>query len=163
MPAWAGLIPLITGLVLLLGRATAQPAVPLAVILITMLIMLHIIFASPLSLIYDQSPMAAMIQAAQQEGKQVAVYPAILAEQFQFAGRLTKPLFPQVSMKAITYWAKEHSNNRVLLLIRHSQADFFEHPGRGQNFACRYLIFRPAADMDADFIKWQKSISTVSR
>jgi len=163
LPAWTGLIPLITGVVLLAGQATIQPVIPLAVTLNTMLIILHIAFAPVLSLMYDQSPTAARIQAAQQVGQQVAVYPASLADQFQFAGRLTKPLLPQMSLKAVTLWASEHRNSQVLLLIKHSQAAFFKCPGTGHNFAGRSLVFRPAAGMAADFSRWRESISTGSR
>lgn len=77
--------------------------------------LLHLLSASPLHVLYDQYSIGLRLQEIEAQGNRVAIYPDDLADQFQFAGRLTKPLVPLQSIAEMRTWAESNPNQYCLL------------------------------------------------
>ncbi len=156
LPRYLGIIPLITAL-FFLQRQQINTCIPkTAAILVTMLIVFHFALAPSLHTLYDGRVMGEKIHTAQISGKKVAVYPARLADQFQFAGRLRKPLRTKNTMEEIILWAQGHMGQYVLLLLDKTTYPFFSTIGAVQPFSNKWLLFRPAAGIFADYQHWKK-------
>jgi len=96
-------------------------------------------------------------------GKGVAVYPARLTDQFQFAGRLTRPLSAKNTMEEIIRWSQKHTGQHVLLLLDKTTYPFFSDNGTVQPFSNRWLLFRPAAGILADYQHWKTETLSAQR
>ncbi|HHB76583.1 MAG TPA: glycosyltransferase family 39 protein [Desulfobulbus sp.] len=155
LPRPLGIIPLITALFFLQRQHVTNCIPKTAAILGTMLIFLHFTLAPSLHALYDAQAVGEKIHAVQATGNEVAVYPARLADQFQFAGRLTKPLSEKNTMEEIVRWAQKHTGQYVLLLLDKTTCPFFSDNGTVQPFSNRWLLFRPASGIIADYQQWK--------
>ncbi len=122
-----------------------------AAILVTMLIVFHFTLAPFLYTLYDEQTMGEKIHTAQISGKEVAIYPTRLADQFQFADKLGKPLRAKNTMEEIILWAQGNMGQYVLLLLDKTTYPFFSTIGTVQPFSNRWLLFRPTAGIFADY------------
>lgn len=118
LPPWLGIGPLIVAMTLFFDkRKTKNPIIRTATALLLVLIFLHLALARPLHRLYDTSIIGQSLQQAQAAGKKIAIFPARLSDQFQFAGRLTVPLVPQQTLKEVALWSVQHQSHNVLFFL----------------------------------------------
>ncbi len=155
VPPWLGLIPLMTAYVLYKKKASRTTIAGTAATLAGMLILFHLALAVPLHTMFQGDVIGKKIHAAQTAGKQVAVYPARMADQFQFAGRLTSVLVPQLTIKNIFGWSQTHTRHYVLLFLGKKEYPFFSHTGTVLPVGSKRGIFRSSKEMAADYHQWK--------
>ncbi len=158
LPHWLGVIPLLAAFFLHSRQQSPTGIFDTAAILVGMLIMFHLALARPLHKIYQEEAIGEKIHMAQTTGKQVAVYPARMADQFQFAGRLTDTLFPQQTMEDIVRWSQTHKGQCVLLFLDKNEYPFFSHDGTVPPFVNRWMIFRSTDGIPADYNLWKSTV-----
>jgi hypothetical protein len=126
VPPWLGLGPLFIALVLFFDKAEQKNSiVRTATALMLVLIYLHLALAQSLHKLYDATAISDSVQQAQAAGKEVAVFPARLSDQFQFAGRLTVPLVPQQTLEDVILWSGQHQEQNVLLFLNSKEYSKF--------------------------------------
>ncbi len=163
LPRPLGIVPLIAALYLYKKLHLENCISGTATILVAMLIVFHFALAPSLHDLYDAQTVGRKIHAVQATGKEVAVYPARLADQFQFAGRLTHPVLAQKTIKDIVFWAQAHKGQYVLLLLRKKETQFFADNGAVQPFANKWLIFRSTDGIFADYQRWKADMLSTKR
>lgn len=95
MPSSVGVVPIVVGLILVGFYACRKNSLNPLIISICMLchlIFLQIVLSQSMNTLFNPREIIRTLSLAQKEGKSIAVYPSNLADQFQFAARLTKPL-----------------------------------------------------------------------
>lgn len=120
VPQWIWIGPLAAAMILYFSRPPEQSNAIMRTtfVLVAVVIFFHIAFRRPLHAVYDAVSTGVRIHEAQEEGKSVAVHPARLSDQFQFAGRLTAPLLPQKKIEDAMHWLKENPGHFLLLFLR---------------------------------------------
>ena len=87
---------------------------------------------------YNVAPMAARIAVQQQQGKNIAIYPAKFSNQFQFSGRLTHAIFAMDNFRNLKSWLKKNPEGLVVMIpkkllpISTTEKPEFSHPFRGR-------------------------------
>ena len=136
---WGGLLAG-TGIALLLWKS-GSPLVAVAGNCTAVVVLVCLLHAGPLRQMktaFDVSPVAHKIAALQQAGRDVVVWPSKYAGQFQFAGRLTKPLAAPVTRPALIRWIKQHRRGYVVLFGSpevypgHRAAPVYDQPFMGE-------------------------------
>lgn len=155
LPPWLGVIPLITIFPVRRKMNANQRIVHTSIPMVLMLIGFHLSLNSPLHMLYDETVIGEKIHSAQNSNKQVAVYPARLADQFQFTGRLTRPVLPMDTIEAIVHWSQTHRSQYVLMLLKKKVYPFFKDTGIVRPLAGKWLVFRPADGVLADYQHWK--------
>ncbi len=110
IPQWIAIIPVLCGFFLLFFRSESV-VINIKIIsstIVMFFLFLHLALFKPLHTIYDQTAVGNTIRAAQEHGTQVAIFPACLADQFQFSGRLQTPLIPLKSPGDVERWSIAH-------------------------------------------------------
>lgn len=118
MPLSAGGIPLVSGFILLgflFYRKNCLNPVIISISIIILLVFLQMILSQSLHTLFNPSAIIRSLSLAQMEGKTIAVYPKDLADQFQFAARLTKPLVPLRSFQDIQALSNNNSPDYYLV------------------------------------------------
>ncbi|MCG6895474.1 MAG: glycosyltransferase family 39 protein [Desulfobacteraceae bacterium] len=112
---WAW-VPVAVGLLLVFWRPKRVLSVPpvLAAASIALVCSLHFAVFHSLAPAYDVRPMALRIASIQRSGKAVAQF-GTYSGQYQFAGRLEKPLEVLPSTVSLTAWVHEHPDGYILL------------------------------------------------
>ena len=154
LPKWIGIVPLVTGLLIYsLHADSIIGAIKIVASGILLLVIsLHLALVSPLHRIYDQSIIGKAIRTAQEENSQVAVFPAKLTDQFQFAGRLTAPLIGQETPDSLAAWSKENPRGFCLIFTKDkSYQKLQDGPVTARQYKDGWLIFLPAADCTAGY------------
>lgn len=113
IPQWIAIIPVLCSFFLLLFQAQAvvQNIKIISSTIIMFFLFFHLAIAKPLHKIYNQTVVGNAIRNAQEQGTRVAIFPAKMADQFQFAGRLQSPLFPQKSVEDFKKWTIAHPHS----------------------------------------------------
>jgi len=148
IPAWIGLVPLGCGVFLYRFRSLSGlgsiKAVSVSVLLLV--IFLHLAMAAPLHLIYDQSEIAIQMKKVEDQGKKMAIFPAALADQFQFAGRLTKPLIPfdDGYIDKMVAWSKANPRQFCLIFIHDEEYKLIKGSGFIRRYSNGWLLLRQA-------------------
>ncbi len=148
IPKWLAVVPFSAALFLYRFRADSMlqsiKIVSAAMLLLVMLLQLAL--AGPLHAIYDQRKIGKKISIAQQQNQPVAIFPDKLADQFQFAGRLTTPLVPKPGVAEITTWATAHKDGLCLMYTKSTHYKQLMGNGDALRYDDGWLIFRPAKD-----------------
>lgn len=157
LPPWLGGIPLLAGLVFLVPGSGSVPhdITRVAVINVVLLIIMHLVLSRPLQRLYDQTEIGAALGRVEAAGQQVAVYPARLRDQFQFAGRLTRPLLPINSLEEEVAWAAKNEDQYCLLFTTEEGREWLRGNGIAERFKEGWLVVRPATGLRADFLRWK--------
>ena len=126
VPHWLGLSTLLISLILFFDNTEQKnPIVRTATAMLLVLIFLHLALARPLHRLYDVTAISESVQEAQTAGKEVAIFPARLSDQFQFAGRLTVPLVPQQTLEDAVLWLERHQEHNILFLLNNKEYSLF--------------------------------------
>lgn len=108
MPAWGGPVFVLLGLGMWLQKGTPVRLVPrLSALAVLTMAAMHLVLIRPISAAYDLRPIAAAIAQAQRQSLDVANIGTYHA-QYQFAGRLQRPLAELTQGQAATDWLLAH-------------------------------------------------------
>jgi hypothetical protein len=106
----------------------------------------------PMHILYETTAVIENVRDAQENGSVVAVYPSRkFIDQFQFSGRLTKPLVPKQSLHEIAVWANEHPNQYCLLFFEKNNYMLLGGNGIIRQFKDGWLIFRSSNGLLQDY------------
>jgi len=155
IPKQIALVPFLCGVLLFFvrTRSTLTSAKAVSLTMVALMVGLHLTVAAPLHNMYDQSVISDAIHRVQSKGGKIAVYPAKLSDQFQFAGRLTAPLIPERSIHEIEVWAKEHRNAFCLIFTRDPQVEQMLGTWIVQPYKNGWLLLRSTSDFYPDYVK----------
>lgn len=157
LPTWLGLGPLVVAIVLFFDKSEQlNSIIRTATALQLVLIFLHLALARPLHRLYDLTAIGNSIQQAQAVGKKVAVFPARLSDQFQFAGRLTVPLVPQQTIEKAILWSGQRQEYNVLFFLNKKERPqlTFKEGCVVQPYKDAWLIFSSAKDVSFASTYW---------
>jgi 4-amino-4-deoxy-L-arabinose transferase-like glycosyltransferase len=141
LPKWLGLGPLGGAIIFLVPwRKQSDPIVRIAIAHLGLLVFLHLALAGSLHRLYDLTAVGRALQTAQAAGQEIAIYPDRLAEQFQFAGRLTAPLVLQPTLDDAACWSQQHPGQQVLFCVGNDEYPFFHQYGVIQPYKNAWLI-----------------------
>ncbi len=119
LPVWLPIIPVASALPLLLSRRSSFAAIRLvSLCLMTLFVTLHLSLQGILHRTYDQHAVGTRLREIQVDTDALAVCPGELSDQFQFAGRLKKNLYPAKSPVDLLYWAANHPGGYSLVYAR---------------------------------------------
>ncbi len=121
---------------------------------IMLFILLHLAIAAPLHFTYDQAIVGKKMQKALSRGSEVAVFPAYLADQFQFSGRLTRPLIPKKSLDEVAAWSQKNKQQFCLIFIKDHARKVWKGKGIARPYKGGNLIFCPAKDFMSNQRNW---------
>ncbi len=151
LPMSWGIILLAAGALSLIWKPSKQSCA-IKAITVSMAFMIVFLHAGPLRELapaFDISTMAEKISDIQKKGGPVAVYPRKYSSQFQFQGRLEKPLAALTEKKAIAAWARENPGGYVVIFFK--KGDGLSLKGKPvyvQRFKGKWMGLWKAADLD---------------
>ncbi len=151
IPRWLAVVPFFAALFLYRFRAGSmlKSIKIVSTSMLLLVILLQLALAAPLHAIYDQSVIGNKIAQAQQQNQPVAIFPDKLADQFQFAGKLTTPLVPQAGLAEIAAWAAKNQKGICLIYTKSESYKWRVGTGTALRYDSGWLIFRPAKDYPA--------------
>ena len=154
IPKWIAVIPFFSGVFLLAVRSdsilTSLKTVSTSTLLLV--ILLHLAIAAPLHEIYDQSIVSEKIKTAQDQHRQVAVFPADFSDQFQFSGKLEKPLITQKSIDELASWCVANPQEFCLIFTKNKLfAQSQDVTETVKQYSNGWLIFLPAKDFFSSY------------
>ncbi len=154
IPKWIAVVPFSSGLFLFVIQSDSilKSIKTVSASVLFLVILLHLGIAAPLHEIYDQTVFSDKIKTAQDQHRQVAVFPADLSDQFQFSGKLEKPLISQKSIDEMAAWCATNPQGFCLVFTKNK---LFAQPygvaGTVKQYSNGWLIFRPAKDFFASY------------
>ncbi len=123
--------------------------------MLLLVILLHLAIAAPLHEIYDQAVIADKIKKSQNQNEQVAVLPAGLIDQFQFAGKLNKPLIAQHKLSELAEWSVKNPQGFCMIFTKNKlYARLKGDAGTAKKYGDGWLIFRPSKDFISTYHQW---------
>lgn len=157
LPPWLGLFPLLPGLIFLFLKSDGfqQGITRVATGNILLLLVLHLALARPLHQLYDQTEVGTALHAAEAGGHLVATFPARLTAQFQFAGRLTRPLLAKNTLEEVVLWSGRNPGQYCFFMTTEEGSVQLRGNGTAARFKDGWLVVRPAAGLDADYLRWK--------
>ena len=155
LPRWLGIGPMTAAF--LLYRSTADPkqlVIKNTVILTGLFVFIHAAMSASLHTLYDTTSIGTQIRIAQAAHLKVAVFPARLSDQFQFAGRFVTPLVPLQNMEEAVLWSKQHPEQAILLFFDKKTAPYFADRGISRPYKNGSLIFRSTTGLYDSCNSW---------
>ncbi len=160
LPAWFGLGPLFAALVLWTMRhaGTITLVRTIATVSVLVLVFLQLSLRTSLHRLYEPGDIFAAMHQAQEHGFDIAVYPPRLADQFQFAARLSRPLIRQPILPKELVWSYHHQEGGYCLLFVEDEKDLWllEHEGVKTRYNNGWLIFRPARGLYDEYLVMER-------
>ena len=158
IPKWISVVPIICGFVLVFikSRSVLGNIKIVSNCMVMLVVLLQISIALPLHDIYDQTVIAREIRNMQDQKVVVAVFPKNMADQLQFAGRLTTPLVPIKSLHEIADWAYKNPMQACLIFTKSSKYAVLQGAGLARPYKDGWLLLRSAAGFYTDYEKWLK-------
>jgi 4-amino-4-deoxy-L-arabinose transferase-like glycosyltransferase len=156
LPSWLGVIPLLAGLALTVPGSGSVPQgiIRAAVFNVILLSLMHLVLSKPLQRLYDQAEIGAALRSAEESGAVIAVSPARLTDQFQFAGRLRRPLLPMSSLSEVGAWAEKNPRQYCLIFTNEEGRKWLQGGGISHRFKDGWLVVRPSKGLRADYLRW---------
>jgi len=159
IPSWIGIIPLLGCFIILFMNYNepGRQARALAYINILLLIALQFGISGVLHNLFEPASIIAAVQETQQKGHLVAAAPAVshdqlpLADQFQFAGRLTQPLPVMRNLVELLIWAQKNTEQYCIIFTRDKDHKLLTGRGTETQYKDGWLIFRPVKGLSADY------------
>ena len=159
IPYWIGIIPLLGCFIILFMNYDdpGRQMKAVAYINILLLITLQLGVSGVLHKLYDPASIIAAVQESQQKGHLVAGAPdrasdqLPLADQFQFAGRLTRPVPVMQNLAELVVWAQKNPEEYCIIFTRDKDHKVLADKGIEGRYKDGWLIFRPVKGLSADF------------
>jgi 4-amino-4-deoxy-L-arabinose transferase-like glycosyltransferase len=122
LPLLPGWLPMVfwldAGLLLLSVKSRAAEIRLIASTMATLFIGLHLALTTPLNQLYNLRETGKSLSLLSAEASPIAVFPAELADQFQFAGKLHQPIYPTSSLDQMKQWGKSHPDGYCLIFTK---------------------------------------------
>lgn len=159
LPPWLGVIPALAGLAFTMqgNSSIPQGVTRVAVFNVVLMCILHLALSGPLQRLYDQAVIGAALRSAEESGSVIAAYPAQLKDQFQFAGRLGRPLLPMDSLREVGAWAEKNPGQYCLIFTNAEGRAWLQGRGNSNRFRGGWLVARPAKGLNADYLQWESA------
>jgi len=156
IPEWIAVIPFVCGLYVYLLRSNSvlKSIKVVSSSTLMMLIFLQLAIAKPLHVIYDQSAIGEKMREVQGQGGQIAVFPPSLSKQFQFSGRLTRPLLSIKSLDELAIWSLDNQQQSCLLFIKDRDYKLLKGAGIARKYTNGWLIFCDTKDFMPSYRNW---------
>jgi len=155
LPRWLAVGPLVAAFLLYKARTGPQQfIVKNASIHIGLLFFLNASLAGSLHTLYDATAVGAQLRNAGAAHRKVAVFPARLSDQFQFAGKLTIPLAGQQSIEQAVIWSKQNPGQAILLFLDKETYPFFTEQGHARPYKNGWLVFRTTDGIHDCYHNW---------
>ena len=151
LPNWLWLIPFLCALPLLHVQ-TSSPVISAKVMSTSYLLLfmvLHLSIAGPLHAHFQPTEIEEGLRVVQGQARQLAVFPAKLSHQFQFAGHLTAPVLGKNSLDELALWADAHPNEFCLFFTRNPADRLVGGKSLVREYKDGWLIFCSAGDFAA--------------
>jgi hypothetical protein len=104
------------------------------------LIFLHLVLSQSVAMLFNPSAKLNSVSLAQKEGKPVAVYPKDLADQFQFAARLTRPVAALDTLQELQAWSKNNPSGYCLVFADRKFLAQFGNDREAQPYRDKWLM-----------------------
>ncbi|HFQ88807.1 MAG TPA: glycosyltransferase family 39 protein [Desulfobulbus sp.] len=159
VPSWLGLGPLLVALVLWIRRhaGTLTLVRTTATASVLLLVFFHLGLRAPLHQLYDAAGIFAGMHRVQERGLDIAVYPPRLADQFQFAARLSRPLVRQPILPREVTWAYHNREDYCLIFVKDAKDLWLlGQEGVKTRYSKGWLIFRPARGLYAEYLAMER-------
>ena len=159
LPPWLGVIPLLAGLAFTVpGSGSVPQGISRAAVFnVVLLSLMHLVLSRPLQCLYDQAEIGAALRSAEESGSVIAAYPARLKDQFQFAGRLRRPLLPMDSLREVGAWAEKNPGQYCLIFTNEEGSKRLQGCGISHRYKDGWLVVRPAKSLNADYLRWKSA------
>jgi 4-amino-4-deoxy-L-arabinose transferase-like glycosyltransferase len=147
IPFSTGIVPLVTGIILAwlcTHRKASHSLVIISVGVLLHLIFLQVILSPSLNTLFNPSEMTRSLSLAEKAGKDIAVYPKALADQFQFAARLTRPVVVRHSLSELRSWASNTPSGYCLILDDKEKISPFATAAKAIPYKNKWLLFDKA-------------------
>lgn len=117
LPGLTAAIPLASGCVLILSnRVWPHRILPvIASCFLCVLISMHFALSKTINSLYNPGGIISALSRVQREGHRIAVYPVGMADQFQFAARLTEPVVSLESIQGLRDWERNNQTGYCLV------------------------------------------------
>ena len=110
---WWGLVLVVAGAVLIVAGARRGVVYRIAIVNLLLVVTVCMIAAPRLNIDYDMRPLAEHLKTQQDEGRDIAYWGKYHA-QFQFLGRLQRPIQMLISHDEMLDWAKKHPDGEII-------------------------------------------------
>ena len=151
LPLWLPLVPLISIFPLFVtGKSSEASLRAISASVLSLFILLHLSLARPLQETYSQSSVGGILTEAQMHKHSIAVFPANLSDQFQFAGKLIAPVFPAATFENMLDWAGRHEDGYCLFFTRDEQSIRQRFSKGASVYKNGWLVFAPVNEMISD-------------
>jgi len=122
LPAWLGLCPLVAYLPFIKPGSKLPCVTPVRMTLAMSLFfaMIHLALSAPINANYSFSGISHAMEDLDRQHHRIAVYPGKLDDQFHFAGRLTRPVFPLYG-QAISTLATTAPDDALLMYFKFAE------------------------------------------
>ena len=110
---WWGLVLVVAGAVLVVAGARRGVVYRIAIVNLLLVVTVFMIAAPRLNIDYDMRPLAEYLKTQQDEGRDIAYWGKYHA-QFQFLGRLQRPIQMLISHDEMLDWAKKHPDGEII-------------------------------------------------
>ncbi|WP_417810687.1 ArnT family glycosyltransferase [Thalassospira alkalitolerans] len=110
---WWGLVLVVAGAVLIVAGARRGVVYRIAIVNFLLVVTVCMIAAPRLNIDYDMRPLAEHLKTQQDEGRDIAYWGKYHA-QFQFLGRLQRPIQMLISHDEMLDWAKKHPDGEII-------------------------------------------------
>ncbi len=161
VPPLLGLVPLLAAMFLWdmgrLGTGSVDRVRLTGTVAVLVLICLQIGMRSPLQRLYGAEAVFADMHAVQARGLDIAVYPERFADQFHFAGRLSRPLIRQPILPRELVWAYHNPESYCLIFVE-EEKDMWLLEGEGvkRRYGKGWLLFRPARGLYDEYLAMER-------
>ncbi len=149
MPGAWGVILLTAGIIFFMWKPGNTAAVKgICTAIVFFIIFLHVGPLRELTPAFDVSEMAQRISFLQKAGEKIAVYPPKYSSQFQFQGRLERPLTVLKNREAMVRWARQNPDSYTVIFTRKSiSLPLEQKPIYIQRFKGKWMSLWKASDL----------------
>ena len=144
IPLSVGILPFVTGILLVwfcTHRKASHSLVIISVGVLLHLIFLQVILSHSLNTLFNPIEMTRSLSMAEKEGKDIGVYPKDLADQFQFAARLIKPVVVLHTLSDMQAWSNNNPSNYCLIFESKNSLYQFSKEPQAIPYKDKWLLF----------------------
>ncbi|MFH0781748.1 MAG: glycosyltransferase family 39 protein [Pseudomonadota bacterium] len=150
IPQSSGTVPLVTGIVVLwlcLRRNSELRLVIISVSTVLHLIFLQVFISPSVNTLFNPGEAIKALSLAQKERRDIAVYPKNLADQFQFAARLTTPVVVLNTLSSLQVWSSSNPHGYCLILVDRKSLPMFGNAKDAIPYKDGWLLSRTALQL----------------
>ena len=148
LPGLTATIPLAIGCVLILSNRVWPHRIlqVIASCFLCFLISMHFALAKTVNSLYNPGDIISALSRVQREGHRIAVYPAGMADQFQFAARLTEPVVSMESIQGLRDWEGNNQTGYCLVFADRKTLHAFRPKRALTPYRDKWLLFSRTAN-----------------